>query len=62
VSVSASATKSSKRKWNRKRNKGTEKEDKKTEALMAIEGNKKLNKMKKIEQKKLKKEKSRRGE
>lgn len=59
--MSVSATKSSKKKRHRKKNKGKEKEDKKTEALMALEGNMKLNKMKKIEQKKLKKEKSRRG-
>jgi hypothetical protein len=58
--MSASASKSRKRKRNRKKNKGDEK-DKKTEALMALEGNQKFNKIKEIEQKRLKKEKSRRG-
>ncbi|PSN51437.1 Guanine nucleotide-binding protein-like 3 [Blattella germanica] len=50
-----------KRKRLRKRNRGKDKEDKKTENLMAIEGNQKLNKIKKLEQKKLKKEKGRRS-
>jgi SOS response regulatory protein OraA/RecX len=58
--MSASGSKSRKRKRHRKKTKGIEK-DKQTEALMALEGNQKLNKIKKIEQKRLKKEKARRG-
>lgn len=60
--MSVSVTKSSKKKRHRKKNNGKDKEAKKTDALMALEGNMKLNKMKKIEQKKRKKEKARRGE
>ncbi|KAJ9579816.1 hypothetical protein L9F63_004522, partial [Diploptera punctata] len=59
--VAVVLSESQKRKRRRRKNKGKEGVDKATESMMSLEGNQKLNKVKKLEQKKIKKEKNRRG-